>query len=193
MNYCAYCCRISQNNRCPYCGYRKMRQVENDDFCFLLENDKSYCETLQQAFEEQNIRCVGMPCGNDLDSRLALPMSKCRLYVVYECFAAACDIIKQFKNTETENLRKNIFENREKIIFLPKTEKKIGKKLRLGEEQDLSAYCLDVVGRASEISDEGRISGCVSNGHYIFCYTQNETLCLNSATYEILSLTLNKK
>ena len=186
MNYCENCRFVSEQAGCPVCGSKKLREVRDDDFCFLADSCMSPCETLVDILNENGIQYSAVPYGTG--SRLALSLSHYRLYVPYRFFERAKSILNGIENAETERLRKILLENQNKIHIDPKKERKIAKKLKISEEQDFYLHCVHIIESSEKIVDEGVISVCPKRGHYLFCYSDEATICINSQTYEILSL-----
>lgn len=193
MNFCENCHCVTEQEYCPLCGAKKLRQVREDDFCFLTENSASYGEDLISIFKESGIPCSAVPYGSGLESRFALPLSNYRIFVPFNCLEKAENIILEIENSKTEELRGYILENCNQFNVSQKLEKKIRKKIKLTEEQDFFEYCIAVIKSSQKVVDSGMITGCRKGGHYLFCYSGNATLAINSATFEILSLNLNKK
>ena len=186
MNFCENCNFADEQECCPLCGSKKLREVRDDDFCFLADSEISPCESMIDIFDEQGIPYIKVPYGTG--SRLALPQSKYRLYFQYRSLESVKRIVRDVVNNEKERLRKILLENQNKFHIDPKKEKKIAKKLKLSVSRDIYSFCADVVKSSEDIIDEGRITGCPQGGHYIFCYAEKAILTINSQTYEILSL-----
>ena len=188
MNYCENCNFVTEQTVCPVCSSKKLREVRDDDFCFLADSRTSPCETLIMIFDEAEIPYTAVPYG--IGSRFALPtMSKYRLYVPYRFLERAKGELNGIESAETERLRKYLLENEQKFNIDPKKAKKTAKKLKLATEQDFWQYCVNIVKSSEKIVDEGEITGCPERGHYIFCYFENAIISFNSKTFEILSLT----
>ena len=188
MNFCENCYFVSEQSRCPLCGSKRIRQVQDDDFCLLTENYTAMCEVLQDIFEDNDIPCSVMPYGSGIESHHAMPSSFSRLYVQYKWFEAAKTIIREKENRETESLRNHLLENVNQFNVEAKTEKKIRKKAKLSATQDFFDYCLSVVKSSHKIADKGLVSGCLKGGHYLYCHYEDTVLIFNSQTFEILSL-----
>ena len=186
MNFCEKCNFASEQEFCPVCGSEKLREVKDDDFCFLADSEISPCEAMTDIFDEEGIAYVKVPYGTG--SRLALPQSRYRLYFQYRSLELVKRIVRDVVDNEKERLRQILLENQDKLHLDPKKEKKIAKKLKFSEAGDIYSFCVNVVKSSEDIVDEGRITGCPKGGHYIFCYAENAILTVNSQTYEILSL-----
>lgn len=191
--YCENCYTDCEDNFCSVCGTKKIRAVNAEDFCLLLEAGATYCESIIAMFEEENLPYSTMPYGSGVESKLGLPLSNYRLFVPYAYFDRARNIVCDFENYNTEKFRKIILENTDSFHVLKTTEKKIRKKLKISDEADFFVWCENVVKFAQRIKDGGNITECRERGHYLFCYAKDVTLAINSVTYEIISAMQNKK
>lgn len=192
MKYCENCYFVFDQERCPLCGNKKVRQVQEDDFCFLTEKSISHCEMLMKLLKKDNIYYSTMPYGRGIESYFGLPLENCRLYVPFSSLEKANKIMQQAEDSESEKLRNDLLENTNKLHVSENLEKKLRKKLKLSEENDLIAYCIDRIRYAHKLVDSGRITNCPNGGHYLFCFSDDVTLSVNSKTYELLSLTITK-
>ena len=188
MNYCDNCSFVCEQTSCPICGHKRLREVRDDDFCFLADSKTSSCEMLTDILEEHDIPYVTVPYGKG--SVWALPMSGYKLYVPYRFFEKARSELVELENAETERLKTFLLENQNGFNVSLRNEKKFAKKLKLLGEQDLFSYCLNIIKSSKKIVDEGDISNCPKRGHYLFCYSDNATIAFNSKTFEILSITV---
>ena len=183
MNFCENCNFAVEQEYCPVCGSKKLRDVKDDDFCYLADSKMSPCEALIDIFEERDIPYATVPYG--MGSRWALPMTLFRLYVPYRLLEEAKSILRAIEGEETERLRSFLLENRHNFNISPKREKKIAKKLKLSAGQDFYSYCVNIVTSSKKIVRESMTGG---GGYYVFCYAENEVITFNSQTFEILSI-----
>lgn len=191
MKFCENCNAATNKPFCPFCGTTKLRDVADDDFCFLAETQGGDGAKLADMLEENGIPYSAMPYGSGTESRLALPLSGYRIYVPYRFLKTAESLMAERSQSGTDAIKRQLIENVDKLNVLPATEKKIRKKMKLPADEDFFDYCIGVIDRADEITDGGLITGCKHNGHYLFCRTQSVTLAINSRTYEIIALTKN--
>lgn len=180
MNYCENCYLAFMQERCPLCGSKKFRNVQDDDYCLLTETASSNYETLKEIFEEHDISCSALPYGNGIEAHFALPSSNYRLYVPFRSLQTAKNILREIENNKTEELRNCLLSYGQQLNVNPKTEKKIRKKLKLSENNDFFAHCINIIKSSTKIE---------YGGDYVYCYSDSATLVLNFKTYEILSLT----
>lgn len=189
MGYCENCRVVSERERCPLCGTKKLRDVREDDFCLLTEQSSQYGETLTEIFHESGIPCTALPYGRGTETRLGLPLENYRLFVPYLYLEKAENIMRQIEDEKTRKFKTRLLRNAHQFCISEKLERKIRKKANLTEE-NFSDFIIDVIKRAEKITDGGKITTCPDGGHYLFCYSRNATVAFHSTTYEILSLTL---
>lgn len=189
--YCDNCFAVSEKGYCPVCGAKKIRAVKAEDFCLLLETGAQYCNEIISAFEDENLPYSALPYGSGVESKLGLPLSNYRLFVPYACYDRAKEIVSDLENFRTEKSRSVILENYDSFHVLKATENKIRKKFKISDDTDFFVWCENVVKSAHRIIDEGNITSCRQGGHYLFCYTKDVALAINSVTYEIISATKN--
>ncbi|MDE7379637.1 MAG: hypothetical protein K2N14_01170 [Clostridia bacterium] len=192
MKICANCCFVSDEQCCPVCGSKNLSEVHEDDFCLLTEKKSADCEVLTAVFDEKSIPYSTMPYGRGVETRLGLPLENYRVFVPFGYLEEAKNVISQIESEATEQIRSSLLESIEMLNISPKTEKKIIRKIKLPADKDIFEYCIDIIKTADKLADGGKISDCPKGGHYYFCYSANATLAINSRTYEILSVTINK-
>lgn len=61
MLFCEKCNLLTDENVCPSCGNKKLREVTDDDFCFFIDLDVFYFGMLEGALKEESIDVVGVP------------------------------------------------------------------------------------------------------------------------------------
>ncbi len=190
MNYINYCdnCRIVCGEKvCPNCGKKKLRAVDDEDYCFVVEQSNSLIAYFESLLKEKNVETVIMPWFSALDTHLAIKASSGRLYVRFKDFDTAIQTVKEYYNTITENLRKHLLDNFDKFNIDLSIEKKARKKLKIREDVDIFDYCGDIIEEAKTIKDTGCLDG-VEEGHVLAVLTDGVKLFINSATYNIIDL-----
>lgn len=105
-----------------------MRDVADDDFCFLAETQGGDGAKLADMLEENGIPYSAMPYGSGTESRLALPLSGYRIYVPYRFLKTAESLMAERSQSGTDAIKRQFIENVDKLNILPATEKKIRKK-----------------------------------------------------------------
>lgn len=84
MNFCEGCNIACNDERCPNCGRKKLRAVNDDDFCLVAKIDRFFGDVLKVDLENENIECVLMPYGTGVNAKFALPLESYLLYVRYK-------------------------------------------------------------------------------------------------------------
>ena len=79
MKYCENCHVAAELPRCPLCGGKKLREIKEDDYCFLTEMRAMNGEMLADILRGNGIECVSMPSGSGLNTAMALPLENSRL------------------------------------------------------------------------------------------------------------------
>lgn len=190
MNFCEKCRHVSEQTRCEHCGKRKLRQVLEDDFCFLIEGNSSYSRELADSLKQRGISCVELPCGSGVGTRSAMPLPNRQVFVRFRFLESAKELIRDMEAAETEVLRADLLENADMLFLSQKLQKKLLKKLRPADIGELSTYCAEIVKTAHRITDEGPITSDMAGGRYVFCVSDRGTALINSKTYEVFSLTI---
>ena len=191
MNYCENCHFATEQNYCPNCGKKKLRQVAQDDFCFILEKDRAYCDGLIEIFKESGVTCSAVPFGSGVESQFGLPLKNYRLFVPFNSLKKAQNLVHDLEIAETEELRQALLENINLFNIPQKNEKKLRKKVKLPDRDDFIDFCVSIVKTSEKIVDGG--IAFYGKGHYLFCYAREITLTINSMTFEILSLEIKKR
>lgn len=61
MLFCDKCNFLAAENRCPSCGNRKLREVNDEDFCFFVNLSAYNFEMLEFTLKENAIDVIGVP------------------------------------------------------------------------------------------------------------------------------------
>ena len=193
MKYCKSCKYLCDSVPCLICGSPDLCEVQNDDYCFLFECDTAFGETLEEIFENEAIPHAMVPSGNGVRSALGLNLENFKIFVPYEFYGQASEIINYFTSDSTEELKNDLLNNRSKWHIQGMfTEKKLKKKLNISKDGNLFSHCESIVSTAIKITDEGLISSCAEGGHYLNIIGENATLMFNSITYELLHAKAHK-
>ena len=185
MNYCENCNAAFDDERCPACGTKKLRPVQDDDFCFLIEDDVMRCNVVMGVLETNDIQYSAMPFGSGVEARAGRPLSNYRLYVPFGSLEKARAIMCDMESQRTEEWRSLLLENVKAFNIPQKLEKKLRKKLKLPADVDLIDYCVDIVKSANKIVDEERIG---AQWRYVYCYSDGASATFNSETFEIIAI-----
>lgn len=84
MNFCTGCNIACDSERCPKCGRKKLRAVQEEDFCLVGRVDRSFGDALKEELEAEKTECVLMPYGTGVNAKFALPSESYLLYVRYK-------------------------------------------------------------------------------------------------------------
>ena len=185
MYYCEKCKQLCSIDYCDNCGNKEIRSAEDNDFCFIAENDEMYSKMLADILENNDIKCVMIPDGNGVRSAMGMTLGKYKIYVMYKHYSMAESIISAFFQNGAETMKNDLITNRQLWNISSKTAKKLCKKYKIKDVNELFEFIQKGVCDASNICDGGLISSCASGGHYIFVKGNNFSVCFNSATYEI--------
>lgn len=94
MKYCPRCYHLTNDNQCPYCHSKKIRNVNPDDQCFLIERQLIWAEMLKERLEQAHIP---YQCSGQMGSGLALKagpyLENFTFYVPYHYYSSAKQII----------------------------------------------------------------------------------------------------
>lgn len=55
MYYCENCRLLLDSDCCPFCKSDKLREVKDEDYCFLTEKASVYSGVLKEALEKEKI------------------------------------------------------------------------------------------------------------------------------------------
>ena len=94
MNFCESCNIACLGERCPKCGRKKLRTVNEDDFCLVAQVDRIIGDNLKINLKNENIECVLMPYGTGVNAQFALPLENYLLYVRYKNLEYVREILK---------------------------------------------------------------------------------------------------
>lgn len=185
MLYCEDCKRLCASERDCICGSNTLREANPQDYCFLLEANDSFAEMLEDCFINNGIECVLIPSGNGYRSALGLSLGNYIICVPYAQYHAATDIVEYFHQDTQNTIRDDLINHRDLWNANKRSQRKLRKKLKLTDADDLFDCINDVLCNAETISDDGLIGSCEYAGHYIAVRTEKIRFWFNSATYEI--------
>lgn len=90
MLFCKKCNFATDKQNCPICGSKKLREVNNDDFCYFTHMSSFAFEMFKTALNEDNIEVAGIPYYPVGISRAnAGRASEQKVYVMYKDFEKA--------------------------------------------------------------------------------------------------------
>lgn len=96
MKYCPQCYHLTEDNICHYCHFKKIRDVHDDDKCFLIERQLIWAEMLKERLEQEHIpyQCVGN-MGTGMALKAGPYLENFTFYVPYKYYPLAKTIIDE--------------------------------------------------------------------------------------------------
>ena len=89
MFYCEQCNMLMQDNRCTNCGKKKLREVQNDDFCFFASLGADNARYFEENLKMQDIPVASLGVGLDLRTRTSKIF---KIYIPYCYFDKAKEV-----------------------------------------------------------------------------------------------------
>ncbi|MBR2449108.1 MAG: hypothetical protein IKB30_03195 [Clostridia bacterium] len=184
MFYCEKCHSLSQNQECGCCGFNQLREVKDDDFCYLTTTNEDFGKMFVEYLSNEGINCVSVPYGDGVRSQMALSLGKYKLYVPYKFYNNACEILEFFnENYSTNKVKEKILENQHKWnIENPKIEKKMRKKFKLNQDDNLLNFVKEKVEQADSVTDVGLM---VDGEHGLLVKSGKIVIWFSSETFKI--------
>lgn len=161
MFYCEKCRMVSEIDFCACCSETQLREVRDDDFCFLIECEEVFGKMLEEALQNEGIQCAMRPVGNGVRSNFGLSLGKYQMFVPYPFYSKACDMLEFFRedSSSTDSLKQILLDHIEKWSFETRSvEKKIRKKCKLEKDADVMATVKELVEQAQSVEDMGLMS-----------------------------------
>ena len=94
--YCEKCCRIIEEDRCPFCKSKKVRQPEPHDPCFLTEQNYVFSGILEDLLKQNRIPCLKKDVmGAGMAIKVGPMLERSRFYVPYEHLDAALAVTEE--------------------------------------------------------------------------------------------------
>ncbi len=189
MKYCENCRLVFEDiPRCLNCGNRKLREAQNDDYCYLTEVDWTEEQNTKDFFSYNNIPCVTLPVSTGLNTYLGLHTQKYLVFAPYEYYTTAKAMVDKINREQLEILLDDIKPYLDQLfIATPRVEKKINKLLKVAEDE-LIPTVINLILNCDKIEYGSIISDCPQKGRFIFITSSKYTITINSATYEIISV-----
>ena len=93
MLYCEKCRMNTEGDCCPECGRKKLREIREDDPCFLIERDAIWSEVVEDFLKENGIPFLTKgKMGAGLAIHVGPMFEKNRYYVPYACLERAREL-----------------------------------------------------------------------------------------------------
>ena len=111
MNYCEKCHTLCDENSCPVCGNKALREPEHDDFVFLTERAPMWAEMLRAAMDDTGIPSAYQPLlGMGVTFGAGKTLDRHQIFVPYEHLQAARDVmLALFGETQQSRSPHSIF------------------------------------------------------------------------------------
>ena len=103
--YCESCQIAFSDNRCPFCGSKKIRQPVANDPCFLCEKQIVWGEMLEEALKNNDIPVmIKKRWGAGMALKVGPMMEQVRIFVPFSCLEDSKRIASElFSNTDGTN------------------------------------------------------------------------------------------
>ena len=181
MNYCENCNIHTPESRCPRCGKRKLREIRDDDFCFLHEMEATFVENLKDKLEAEGIVCALIPSGSGLRTRVGLHLENYLVFIQYKGFEYVKSLFAQQAKLDFEKLQQEIIPHIDELFIFENDAKKVIKQLKLPKDTDIVELANSIILSATRGKDAGLITGgeddfaygvSSPNGHY-YCFAND--------------------
>lgn len=185
MYYCDKCHLVSETESCDCCSNTKLRDVREDDCCFLIECEEVFGKMFGEILQNEAIDCVMEPVGNGVRSNFGLSLGKYKIFVPNRFYLRAQELLEYFRDHASSNdrLKNDLLDNIQKWSFEKRsTEKKIRKKYKIDKELDVMDFVKNVVENACLIEDVGLMS---YGEHGLLVKCDGVTLWFSSESYKI--------
>ncbi len=185
MFYCEKCRMVFETDFCEFCSETQLREVGDDDFCFLIECEELFGKMLEEALQNEGIKCAMRPVGNGVRSNFGLSLGKYQVFVPYQFYTQACDMLEFFRDdsSSTDTLKQILLDHIEKWSFEKKSaEKKIRKKFKLEKDVDVMETVKELVEQAESVEDMGLMS---YGEHGLLVKCDDFKLWFSSESYKI--------
>lgn len=101
--YCEKCCRIIEEERCPHCKSRKVREPIPGDICFLTEQDYVSSGILEDVLKQNNIRYLKKDVmGAGMAIKVGPMLERSRFYVPFEGLKEAEAVVEELFSSADE-------------------------------------------------------------------------------------------
>jgi len=115
MMYCEKCNRIIEEDRCPVCKSRKIREPEAKDPCYLTEQDYLTSGILEDLLKQNNIPYLKKDVmGAGLAIKVGPMLERSRFYVPFEQLNSATaimeDLVSGEEETESQHAKESMTE-----------------------------------------------------------------------------------
>ena len=104
MLFCEKCNLATSENCCPVCGNKKLRTVQDEDFCFFVNLDEFYFTMLEKVLKDEAVDVVGVPYyTHGVTYATAGRASGRKVYIRYKDIEQATEIYETLFSSDDEN------------------------------------------------------------------------------------------
>ena len=97
MLYCPSCKLLTESICCPFCGSKKLRNADTDDYCFLTEKDSIWAGSLEELLTQNQIPFVSKHLlGDGLAARIGPAQERICFYDPYSFYTQAQELCCEF-------------------------------------------------------------------------------------------------
>lgn len=186
MYFCENCHLPTETERCPHCKRKNLRPIAPQDMCELTECPQQWYELEKHRFQALSIPVVTLPVGSGVNSMFALPLENYRLYVPWERFDDAVEVLEQIQRERLERLRGTFSpEDIDRLTVPARVAKRARRKLKLAKDADVAEICRQVVRSVEEIFTGDTL---VSGHKQYCCYADGVYVWLDAVTMEVISV-----
>ena len=186
MNYCKSCNLACEDISCPRCGKRKLREIKDNDYCFVKEVFELEKMRLEAYLKENEIPLVFIPYVEGAGSFYTFRPPVHKMYVPFHLLKKTMDIMKALEEESNAALKAQMIEDAPKINIDVKYAKKLAKKLKLPSDMDILNYCREIILNADRVADRSGEMGFGEQAIYV--YANNVCLIVSTFNYEILTV-----
>ena len=183
--YCENCNIQTTEKRCPRCGKRHLREIQDDDFCFCCQLSAGVAEEFKKHLEAQNIGCALIPYGSGLHAHQARPAESALVFVQYKGLAYVAELFAQQAREEMEKLQQEIVPHLDDLFIFEHDAKRVIKQLKLPKDTDVVELAKSIISSATRGADSGLISADEEDIAYGIGHLSGHYYCLANDTYEV--------
>lgn len=186
MLYCENCHKLCEDAFCPDCGNESLREVKEDDYCYLTLCHERTGDMLKSMLSDMDISCILLPYGDGVRNALGLSLGGYKVYVPYLRYEESKSAIATLTADATEELRGTLLANRDRWQIRSRfSARRLRKLFGLSKKDEILPHIGWAVERSPRIADRGRNSTCPYQGHDIAVTVGEKTVWFNSVTFEI--------
>lgn len=171
---------------CPKCGKRKLREIKDNDYCFVKEVSELEKVRLEAYLKENEIPPVFIPFVEGLGSFYTFRPPVYKTYVPFHLLEKTKDIMKALEEESSAELKSQLIKIIPKINIEAKYAKKLAKKLKLPPDVDFLNYCRETILNADRVIDGSGDLGPCEQAFYV--YANDVRIVVAKLNYEIVAV-----